>query len=49
MESVAGEGVQRGSPTSAPRSSPTGELADQAGFNPDLLQQAEALKRLVIV
>lgn len=41
------DGMQRGSPISAPRSSPTEENSgeEQTTFNPDVLQQAEALKR----
>lgn len=47
LESVVSERNKEGSPISAPRSSPTDDRASPAvaGFNPDMLQQAEALKR----
>ena len=47
VESVVSERTKETSPISAPRSSPTDELEGHspAGFNPDMLQQAEALKR----
>ncbi|XP_067935242.1 osmotic avoidance abnormal protein 3-like [Watersipora subatra] len=48
VESVVSDRNKESSPTSAPRSSPTEHLTEEsmAGYNPDMLQQAEALKRL---